>query len=122
MFGGEDGVTALLDLPDGAGERVEAAEEVEIHASNALFSDVFWAAIAGGIEAIHGANQADNSSGDQIVKFYIRQTTMESACQQFHLEKMTKDLMVAVGVQGRLGIAEIAAYVPPSVRGNGPGG
>lgn len=92
-----DGVTTLLELTDGAGKRVELAEIVEHCAADAVFGEGLQFAVAGGIEAVHGADEADGAGGDQVVEFDLRAAPMEFAGEQFHLGKMIEDKLIAVG-------------------------
>ncbi len=99
-----DGVTTFLELADRAGQRVELAEVVEHCAADAVFGEGFQLAVAGGIEAVHGADEADGAGGDEVVEFDLRAAPMEFAGEQLHLGKMIEDELIAVshGGIGRL--------------------
>lgn len=97
-----DGVATLLELADRAGKRVELAEIVEHCAANAVLGEGLQLEVAGGVEAVDGADEADGTGGDEVVEFDLRAAPMDFAGEQFHLGKMIDDELIAV-CHGRIG-------------------
>lgn len=77
------------------------AEIVEEGSVDAVLGEGLQLEIPGGIEAVHGLDQADGADGDEVVEFDLRTTPMESAGEQLHLGKMIEDDLIAIGHGGK---------------------